>query len=289
MTPLPKTITNVAEQILISLGRYKFLTVSQMLKAGVGTVSTRYLRSQLKVLLTGRRRPLIGVIEYAPSGPMRGGRYEYMYFLKPYGKKLLVEQLGLSLKETRMPIGHPQFHRLYHHRRMQIDFHIMLYQWSQNLDLEISLYECDFDTIGGNRSTKAKLEARTKIYFPPHYQMVDFIIPDGAFILETSDGQKFYLSEFHRGSDVKRAIQQLYHHAQAIGLGLPSTKYNIEKSNRVLMIFEKEGVMHSVQQKMATMPVFAQLTQHFLFKPFAAISTIGDDWLTLDGELIGLL
>lgn len=254
-----------------------------MLRAGVGTVSVRYLRSQIKALTTDRKRPLIGVIEYAPSGPARGGRYEYVYYLKPYGKKLLLEQLGIPPKEIRIPVGHPQFHRLYHHRRMQVDFHISLYHWCGQQGIDILLYENDFDTIGGNRSEN-KLEASTKISFPPHLRTTEFIIPDGVFILNTPQGKKFFLTEFHRGHDVQRAVNQLYYHALAIGEGLPSKKYGIEKSNRVLTVFEHERTMLSVRQKLNQLRAFQHLTNHFLFTLYKSNLDFGGCWISLSGE-----
>lgn len=258
-----------------------------MLEIGVGTVSKRYLRTQLK-LLTDRSKPLMGIIQYAPSGPMRGGRFEYIYYLKPYGKNLLEEQGKIDPSEIRIPIGHPQFHKLYHHRKMQVDFHIQLWRWTQNRNITIDLYENDFDTIGGNRSAR-KLESRTKITFPEGAHAGKFIIPDGAFILNTDHGKKFFLLEFHRGNDVKRIIKQLYYHAVALGEGLPSKKYSINKANRVLVIFEKNTVLNSVRKRMIETPAFTMLTKFFLLKTQENLNPVNENWLMMDGEQESML
>lgn len=291
MTTNSKTISNVSEKILLALSKYKFLTVSQMLnKVGVGTSSISYLRTNLRNLKNDRKRPLIGVIEYAPSGPSRGGRYEYFYYLKNYGKKLLVEQLGVEEQSVKIPIGVPQFHSMYHHRRMQIDFQIALYKYVESQEEEVLFYDNDYDTIGGNRSEGHKLEAKTKIIIEPRPEGALYIIPDGAFVLSTKIGEKLFLTEFHRGSGVKRAVKQLYFHGLAIAKSLPSKKYNFPKGNRTLMIFEHKVTMHSVVRELEGSHIFAGLHNNLLFKTKDQImnNDFGSDWLKFTGELVAL-
>ena len=109
-------INNVSQRVLEALGRYKFLSLSQMLRIGIGTVSKRYLREQIK-FLKDRKRPFIGVIEFGAYTQVVGGRMEYIYYLKPFGAQVL-QDLEISPEWIRTPIGKPQLASLYAHRKL---------------------------------------------------------------------------------------------------------------------------------------------------------------------------
>jgi len=75
-----KLFTAIEENILRSLAHYKFITISQLVRLGVGERS--YLSSRLKKL---REAGLVGASEYGGVYAKGHGRAENINYLLPRG------------------------------------------------------------------------------------------------------------------------------------------------------------------------------------------------------------
>ena len=54
-------------------------------------------------------------------------------------------------------------------------------------------------------------------------------------------------------------------YVQALKIGSPSIKYDVDISNRVLNIFKHEHVMKGLMERISQDVYFSQLKNHFLF------------------------
>ena len=115
-------ITMIQGNVLEALARYKFLTMSQMLKLDIGTTQYQYLAMQTKSL-RDRGRPLIGCHNFHIPQP-RKGRVESMYYLRPKGREALVFELDIPEEKIKMPIGKSVAYKDYLHRKYTIDYQI---------------------------------------------------------------------------------------------------------------------------------------------------------------------
>ncbi len=276
-----RLINNVQTQILLAVARYKYLTVSQLMKIYVGTGNIPYLRKQLKALIDSKK-PLIECSVFANFVPKKG-RLENVYFLSKYGKRLLMEDLYMEEETIKIPIGKTTFTKDYFHRKNTIDFQIALYQWSEKSKFEVLFFDTYFDKTGNNRTDK-NLRAKTKIDLPDN----NYLIPDANFLLNTAEGYKLFLFEMYNGKDTKRVLDQLRKHAQCIELGSPSEKYNLEIGHGVVALFEFESIEKAVIDRLKNQSYYEDVKDYFLFKNLnnLAVDTFFRDWKNVKGELI---
>jgi len=64
---------------------------------------------------------------------------------------------------------------------------------------------------------------------------------------------------------VKRIEAQMKAYVEAIKIGSPSIKYDVDVSNRVLNIFKHESVMKCLIERMQQDVYFRNMQEHFLF------------------------
>jgi len=156
-------ITEVQENIMRSLGIFKFLTPSMIKTLGISK-DTSYINKQLKNLRDDRRKPLTGVRRFGADPEY--GKLEYVHYLTKHGKKVLAEELGIKEENIKAPIGtSTMFKRDYLHRIPTINILIVMYQWATSVDLEVKFIDTYFDKLGNNRIDKNS-RAKTRIDLP---------------------------------------------------------------------------------------------------------------------------
>lgn len=280
-------ITNIQGNVLEGLARYKFLTLSQMLKLQVGTTRYKYLWEQVKSL-RDRRKPLVSCHRYENPEP-RKGRVEDMYFLTNVGKTALVNELLFSEQSIKMPAGNTPAYKDYFHRRNTIDFQISLDRWANTVDVLVPFFDTYFDMTGNNRMSK-DLRAKTKVDLDGE----DYFIPDGVFRVEAKKQQRLFLFEMYNGKDSGRVVEQLHKHAMAMTERHThrSLGYDPKKSYTIVLVFEFDGIKKAVIEKAKKelsergKQSFAKVQQYFICKSLEELEKgkFDKNWTTLFGR-----
>lgn len=107
-------------------------------------------------------------------------------------------------------------------------------------------------------------------------------------MLGLNEFRSLYLLEMYDGKDTKRVMEQIRKHAEAIGLGTPSRKYGLQKSHRVLCVFEFESNKNAVLERMQADKVLSEMTNHFLLKTLGNAQPLNfrDRWQNINGEWV---
>lgn len=266
-------LTEKQEQILLLLGRFKFLTTSQMIRLGIDRHRSN-LSTALAPLKSGKR-PLVKTLEFGLM-PQKG-RVESLYFLSKQGSDLLQEQLQVN--EVKYPISrNVSFTSDYFHRVATIDSEVALFLSKQTKEVVFS--HRYFDQTGSNRTGDMSVD--TKIVMNEKE-----IIADWIFLVRTPKQEELYCAEIYMDDhDTNRPYHSLRSYLQAISEGSPSTKYHFNRSNRVLALFGTERIMFSVIQKMQSDPDTSNFSRHFLFKHLGSLDTdFHEGWIHLTGEI----
>ena len=252
-----QSLTPTKTNILLTLARYKFLTISQMVMLGVATQRSNISAnlSQLKK----SRGALIGEIPF-PFVPNHG-RAETLYYLKPKAKEILVEELFMDASTIKIPKSSTTvFTRDYFHRKHTISCMIQQDLQAKKEGGSILWFDYYFDKLDKSENgTRAKNKIDLKDG--------KYMIPDAVFIKETAKGKKeLWLFEMFCDTGVKRPYETLLKHREALILGTPTTKYNFDKANRVLCVFEYESVLNSVKTKFESDSLFDGFSEYFVFE-----------------------
>ncbi|MCT4664245.1 MAG: hypothetical protein N4A45_03300 [Flavobacteriales bacterium] len=258
MQSLSPTKTN----ILIALAKFKFLTISQMVQLKVATQRTN-INTNLTKLKNGRGA-LIGEIPF-PFVPNHG-RAETLYFLKPKAKELLVEEYILEEDKIKVPKGSTTvFTRDYFHRKYTIGCIINQYLQLQKEGGSLLWFDYYFDKlVKSQNGTRAKNKVNLK--------NGNYMIPDAIFMTETAKGEKrLWLFEMFCDKGIKRPYETLLKHREALIEGSASIKYNFDKANRVLCVFEHESVLKSVKEKFEQDEDFEGFRVYFVFENWQSI------------------
>ena len=269
-------LTITQEKILQSLAEFKFLTVTQFIKLGVSTQKTN-LSNSLKPLVQ-TRRPFVGRMDFGVHP--RTGRYEYMYYLKNRGKKLLMEN-GYSEHDIKIPKGTGVlFTSDYYHRKFTIDCHIQCMIESNSNGVDVIDFHRYFDKVGSQRQG-GTLKAKTYIDYTSGY-----IISDASALLTKKEISRLYAIEVYNDKNTKRILEQLQKHRMGINQSALCENYNIKKGHRVLSIFTHEGIMESVRSKFNG----GSDSNMFLFKSYnEVIKSFLLGWSDLDGITYSLI
>lgn len=276
-----RTITQVQSKILLALAKFKFLSNSQLHRLGIAKELT-WIREKTREMAEGKKS-LIGKISFGVHPKV--GRLENMFYLTTYGQKVLIEDLGEATEYIKIPSGTTLFYKDYTHRKNTINFHITLSLWCDSENIEIPLFDTYFDKRGNEN--KGGSIAKNKI----NIDKENYIIPDAVFMLEKENEKSLFLFEMYDGKDNKRTIQQIEKHIQALILGSPSVKYDMQKAHRIVALFEYESLERAV------IAYFKQQTQYqniFKFFRFKSLERLGNSdfregWKGLNGEGINIL
>jgi len=170
------------------------------------------------------------------------GKVEDLYYLKPRGKKYLVNEHLRDPVDINLPLGSKLFWNDYHHRKETINIRIGIEQDAKAKWYTIDFYDMYF--TGKSIPWKKGRECSTSI------KVWDWKIKaDSIFLLRKPDGTKsLFCLEYHNGTEVKRIVEQLKRYVRAMSDGTPSTKYGLEIWNYVLNVFAHETVKRSVEE-----------------------------------------
>lgn len=280
--PWAGRITNIQGNVLEALSRYKFLTMSQMLKLDIGTTQYQYLQKQIKSL-RDRGRPLIGTHNFHTPQP-RKGRVESMHYLTPKGREALVFELDIEAENVKMPIGKSMAYKDYQHRKYTIDYQIELDKWASRNGAVVPVFDTYFDKVGNNRVSK-NLRAKTRITLSQD----EYFIPDGVYSLKREGSKRLHLMEMYNGKDTGRVIRQLHKHAQALAFKCTHRQFNLDPdfSYTIDLVFQFESIMKATIERIQEDGAFTNIGQYFLCKTIEEVNEGKlDTWVDLHGEVV---
>jgi len=269
-------LTITQEKILQSLAEYKFLTITQFIKLGVSTQKTN-LSNSLKPLVH-TRRPIVGRMDFGVHP--RTGRYEYMYYLKNRGKKLLIDN-RIYEENIKLPKGSGiLFSSDYYHRKFTIDYHIQCMIESKINAVDVSGFHRYFDKVGSQRKG-GTLKAKTYINYTGGY-----IIADSSVLLTKKENSRLYAIEVYNDKNTKRILEQLQKHRIGIKQSALCENYDVKKGHRVLCVFTHDGIMESVMERFDA----GSDSDMFLFKTYEQImNSFLLGWSDLDSITYNLI
>lgn len=269
-----KVLSNAQTNILLSLARYKFLTSSQFLKLGI---SNR--RSNLSVMLKPlkeSKRPFIGEMEFAfvPSK----GRLENFYYLKPKGKRLLVESSLIDESDIRMPKGRTVlFTQDYFHRKYTIDCQISCDLAAKELGISVIHFDRYFDKTGNNRTSK-NLQAKTKIGIGN-----DYLIADGTLLLAKGETSRLFALELYNDNNTRRITEQISKHIEGIKDSSLCHNYGLKKGHRLLAIFTQKEMISHVSKRLTN----TGFDDFILLNDYASVTNnFFKGWQSLAGKAV---
>lgn len=253
-------VSGMQEKILRELARFKYLTVSQLVKLKVG-IKNRVYENLKKLVDTG----LVKFADY--KALLRYGKQlERIHFLTPKGATLLVNNTPNShLDHIRYPKSSTTlFTHDYFHRVSSINTQISFYTWLCNHNMDLVTYTNYFDVVGSRKNhADDPMHSITRIDFENGH----FLDPDGVGVYENNEQPKITLIETYNGMNTKRVIEQLRKHIYVIKHGLAAIKYNVEAPTRVCCTFENTNAIKAVLKKLQDDPYFqfSNIEYYFFF------------------------
>jgi len=264
------------QEALELLAEFKFLTSSQFVTLGLYKNrgdTTNALKQWAKSI--GKL-----IMGFEPGI----GRIEDIYYLKPYGKRLLIETLICEEDTIKIPKKSSSVaQKNYFHTKQMINFHIGLSTWLKQNDGTKVFLTYDFDQMGTNSSLTKKYNKSINTI-----NMDDkSFVPDIITQFNISSQDYLFLFEQHNGNDTKRLHLQLKVHLKALTTPVVREKYDFKKSHRVAIVCEKKSVKESILIRLKEDVEFTNFHKFFIFK---TIEELQDDffnkWTKIDGTKV---
>lgn len=270
------------EDALTFLAQYKFLSPSQFTLLGL--YKNRGDVTNLLKPMAEQKKPLIGVIKF-PTDPTIG-KLEYIYYLTKFGEKVLLEDLDYPQEKIKKVKSKPISTKDYFHRKSTVNFHIELNQWLQNSRGEIKFLNYYFDKMGSFRDKDKKIREINKFYLKDGKSF----IPDITVKFKVNNENFIFLFEQHNGKDTKRLVDQLHVHLLAIQEDVVSTKFKINKHNRVVVVCEEKSVKDSIIQRLQEINNFNNFYEFFIFKTNDELKKdFFNNWTLINGEQVSFI
>lgn len=233
-----KPIGSRKQRTIEALGRFKFLTVSQLARLGIGKARGNFSNMLRELIDTNKKKPLVAEITTDNRNE------EKVYCLTPEGKKVVAGDLDTEIENIKAPRSIPtsQSKKLKGHDRYAIDCHIELYETCAKYGIEIRQHDNDFDTVGSVRNAN-DLERLTRLKTTSSY-----LEPDAIFKLATPKGMLMYLFEMEcrDNRNHKDLIVKIDKYVEVLNIHAVKEKYDFHLSPRVLFVFLEESTMQYV-------------------------------------------
>jgi len=241
-------------EALQALSIYRFLTVKQFVKLGIGA-SDASVRKNILPKLHRSRKPLAKKRKLGQFLPE-------VHYLTDHGAKYLSEVHKLPIEEFPYPKGQVQFGAMFaRHRFAQVDFHIGFRQWANSRsDVEILFTDMDFDIIGSRR--QGTFIKKTEIRLPNSNVP---IVPDGIFGVMINGEPRIYILEIHRKTETKQVANQLKRYMKVLETGAVASKYGLETSPLICSVHMKQNVFIGVKASLRGLREFDAFKGAFLF------------------------
>lgn len=271
-------------KILLSLAKYKYLTISQFLRLEIGK-DKEFIRKNLSLL---REKKLTDRMTFGLV-PAKG-KFEDIHFLTERGAKEVLANTDLHPDQVKHPSRASTFFKNdYLHRVSTVDVMIAFNQWADGQGYQVDFFDTYFDKVGSQKGSKEGIKSKTRFDLPNGQN----ISPDGIIKYTTANNSFLFCLEVYNGKDTKRVTEQIRKLAYATFEGIPSEKYGHNKANRNLIVFQYDTYMKTAIERIKQDPYlrhFDGLERFFLFNSIDHTKKdFGLPWTDLNGQLIDLL
>jgi hypothetical protein len=268
--------------ILKNLAKYKYLTTKQIISIGI----VKSMPNLNPLLIDMRKKPKALVNRIVFGVHPKVGKLNDIYFLTRKGVVFLIEN-DKNGEFTEHKIKYPKntsslFYNDYFHRINTIDFLIRFNDFITINNYKILLCDTYFDKVS-DKTKKQILKAKTQIKLI-NASDTKSIIPDCNIIYIAKKQRHLFLLEIANGKNTKRILNQIKLHILALNEGAPSRKYNLEKANRLVMVFEYESIMGITIKHLHKITKY---DNYLIFKTVDRIkqkNNFNDGWLTVTGK-----
>ena len=208
---------------LEQLAKFKFLTVSQLVRLGVA----KHKNNVREALQDLRKQGITNQKEYAVSA--KYGKLENVHFLTEKGAKLTAEALRFDISQVQYPKSlNTFFFHDYQHRINMIDTQIEYLNWIESSHRISKKIEAYYFTIGSTRASSktGKLQRQTKI----ELSQGSSFDPDSVFIYQSEQSTVLALLEMCNGDKTKRIIEKIIMYLQAFNEKAPQKHYQTDEN-----------------------------------------------------------
>ena len=281
-TARPLDILSVPQQkTLLLLGRYRYMTVRQLVACGVAKYPSTVRSDVLPRLCRLAGNNLVQVEQYRPFA-MTKGRFSYIYALTSHGAAVVAELLHADISAVPYPIGGIQFVNDFEHREAYIDLCIALDRW---IDCHEERY-CRtlthyFDKKGSNRKGIPAYSVN-RLELPAGRGC---FVPDGLALIDTEKKRRALAIEIHHKTATKDVAEQLLEHMHALSAGVIEGHLGHDKSAFVLSVATAPGASALIRKRMGTVSGMERFAPVFLFNDLQTIMRegFGKGWVHYDG------
>ena len=219
------------QQALEALAQYRYLTTHQFAHLGVAASPDAVRKNVLRPLSVRHRNP----VAFQDVGRHMGA--SRIWYLTKKGADDLAKAWEVGPEQIPYPIGGVQFGAQYYHRVAQIDFHILLRQWADDIGAYVAVSDMDFVMEGSQR--KGGQTSVAKVFLKDGKS---HIIPDALFGFSVNDTPFLYALEVHHVTSTQRVIFKLQNYFRALDEGAISYKYSYKQTPYVLNVYEARAV-----------------------------------------------
>jgi hypothetical protein len=237
-------------RILHALGRFRFLTSHQMVKAGA--VPSVRAAQQAVARMRDTARPLIAGSD---AGFIPGlGRLPAMYYLTPAGAEAVSVSLGLL---PDIPVRGTEVRHDYMHRVGVVDCLIAFDAWANAHEGELEAFWCYFGRVGKGKGARAATSVQIGNAT---------LTPDAVLKLRAKDGKsRLLVLEVSRGAFSKRVCEKVAAFANAVAEGEVESHFKAASAARYLFVFDAEANLEAVRARLAREGGLGDFAEDFYF------------------------
>ena len=277
----PAPISNLTPTefgILDGLRLYRFLTVPQMAKIGIGTRNGQV--NHVLPDLVKANKPYISRV--VPGTLPKLGRLPNVYFLTERGACIIADALMIDRNKVKYPkrVSTTSVH--FWHRTHAVDCHIAVKKWADKNNHCIDFYRDYFEYTGANRSRDmAPQRSVTRV------ELSDgSIIPDAIFQMTDDAGKsRFFALEMYNQNRPQRTFEKMLEYCHALAEQALTKAFNYPSLPRVLMVFELDAALITHLARAKQHPALKKFLKFFYFTTLQEFeSDFRAGWRTLDGD-----
>lgn len=280
-------LTLPQQRALLALARYRYLTVGQMIAAGVAKNDSHIRADVLPRLCDRASDNLVKSHEFPRFGAK--GRLPRVHTLTKLGAEVVADMERCDLSEIVYPVGGVQYANDFDHRAAYIDCCIAFDAWIEADERrECLAFRHHFDKTGANRSGTQRMRSVCRIDLPGGRR---FIVPDGLAFFDTGTKKRAVAIEFHNFPDTGRAVKQLAGHMEPLELDAYSSFFGHNAAGRVLSISSDPGLAVRVMDRMLALPGFrdSRAFQLIAFNTLESVKAdFGSGWVLADRSPAGI-
>ena len=251
-------ITGVDYSILSLLGRYKYLTAELLILAECTGKYSYIEKKRLPRLSEGIRPYILKKKRYKKNGE------EHIYALSERGARYISEIESVNVetihyvKGKEIKIGYTANHIL-----KCAEFQTRFRRWLKGWNGSIEIYQTDLEKLKKKRERKSGFDLipKNRIYIAKDKK----IEPDAIIKYKIKENVYLLALEIEIDKNKQDIIEAIKNHMLSLNHAYISKKFDYNKSNHVLYVFDKKGQLENVKEEILKIKNFEKFRQFFIF------------------------